>query len=103
MTVLPSAHERKWLIGAATELAGARTWLKDHFPGAGCQPDSRALEEDKGAAGGARIAVRCVFTQAADANRFSGEYLNGDQPAAPLVAPPPPPETESDAAFSDGA
>jgi hypothetical protein len=102
MTAAPL--ERKWLIGAASDLAASRVWLQKTFPDGGWRLDLLGLEEDGAAAAGARIAVRCTFDRDADAVKFSQEYLAAESASPAAVIPPSqPPETEGDAAFADGA
>jgi hypothetical protein len=97
-------YEQKWLIGAADELAAARTWLKQNVRGEGWHLELLGLEEDGAASGGARIAVSCTFQNEADAAKFGASYLAGPASNGRSVLPPPPaPETEADAAFADSA
>jgi hypothetical protein len=96
--------EKKWLIGAASDLAAARLWLQQNLPDGGWRLELLGLEEDSAATGGARIAVRCAFDREGDAAKFNQNYLTECAAAlAPVIPPSRPPETEADGAFAEGA
>lgn len=100
---MPHRFQTRWLIGAADELAQARTWLKEALPDGTWELDLIGLEEDASTAGGARIAVRCSFADEQASAVFATRFLSGSMVQRPVVAPPSPPETEADAAFAEGA